>query len=251
MDSFSATLIDFDGDVSIQKEETEEWLDVEINMPIQKEDHIITGEASSAEIFIDDGSTIKVEESSEINIRELMFDEDTDDVQIEIFLKAGILLSNIVEAIHRSPSVKVYTNTAVAGVRGTEFVVDVTDPDVTNIGVFSGEVDAFSLDEEGYIIDDESVFVEKGYQTVIYKNKAPVRPIVHNKRMILHKKRVHALRVKTVERRKNIPEIIQRRKNVHRRIIIHRKTPPPPGAGHPGPGQNPPKRPIRRPPPPP
>ncbi|MBW1848494.1 MAG: FecR domain-containing protein, partial [Deltaproteobacteria bacterium] len=173
--SFSATLIDFDGNVFIHKEKSDEWLDVMINMPIQKEDNIITGEASYAEIFIDDGSTIKVEESSEINLRELVFDEYTYEVEIEIFLKAGILLSNIVEAIQRSPSVKVYTNTAVAGVRGTEFVVDASDPEETNIGVFSGEVDAFSLDEDGNVLEDEPVFIEEGYQTTVLRNNVPAR----------------------------------------------------------------------------
>jgi hypothetical protein len=263
VDSFSATLIDFEGDVSILKEETDEWLDVEINMPIQKEDNIITGEASYAEIFVDDGSTIKVEESSEINLRELTFDEDTEEVEIEIFLKAGILLSNIVEAIQRGPSVKVYTNTAVAGVRGTEFAVEVTEEDITNIGVFSGEVEAFGLDENGNALEYESVSIGEGYQTTVIRNVAPVRPFVHKKRMLLHKKPIHILRLKTAERRKQISEIIQKRRMIKRKVIMRRKRiirniqnkPKPPGtAPRPGPepaGTRPPiRRPIRRPPPP-
>ncbi|MBW2180881.1 MAG: FecR domain-containing protein [Deltaproteobacteria bacterium] len=244
--SFSATLIDFDGNVFIHKEKSDEWLDVMINMPIQKEDNIITGEASYAEIFIDDGSTIKVEESSEINLRELVFDEYTYEVEIEIFLKAGILLSNIVEAIQRSPSVKVYTNTAVAGVRGTEFVVDASDPEETNIGVFSGEVDAFSLDEDGNVLEDEPVFIEEGYQTTVLRNNVPARPF-------LHKKRMHALRIRAVQRRKDIPAIIQKRKMIKRRIImpgrrIINNKPPPPGTSQGTPTG--PRPPVRRPAPP-
>ena len=156
-----------------------------MNMPIQKEDNIITGEASYAEIFMDDGSTIKVEESSEINLKELAFDEDTEEVEITIFLKAGILLSNIVEAIQRTPSVKVYTSTAVAGVRGTEFVVDASNPDETSIGVFSGEVDAYGFDEDGNELEYESVSVETGFQTTISSNNPPARPFLHKKKMRL------------------------------------------------------------------
>jgi len=223
VESFSATLIDFDGDVSVQKKESDEWLDVMINMPIQKEDSIFTGEGSYAEIFVDDGSTIKVEESSEINVRELVFDEDTDDIEIKIFLKAGILLSNIVDAIQRSPSVKVYTNTAVAGVRGTEFAVEVTEEDITNIGVFKGEVEAFGLDEDGNTLEYESVSIGEGYQTTVERNVAPVRPFIHKRRMLLHRKRMQALRIRAIQRRKDIPAIIKKRKMIKRRRIIRRR----------------------------
>lgn len=223
VDPFSATLIDYNGDVSIQKEKSNEWLDVVINMPIQQEDNIITGEGSYAEIFVDDGSTIKVEESSEINLRELVFDEDSQEVQIEIFLKAGILFANIVEAIQQSPSVKVYTNTAVAGVRGTEFVVDASDPKETNIGVFSGEVEAFGLDDEGNVLEDEPVSIEEGYQTTVLRNNTPHDPIVHKKRMLLFKNRIKALRKNTIKRRRNISEIVQKRNMIKRRIIMNNK----------------------------
>jgi hypothetical protein len=232
VDSFSATLIDFEGDVFVQKEKKDEWLDVVINMPIQKEDNIITGEDSSAEIFIDDGSIVKVEESSEIYLKELVFDDDTDELEIEIFLKAGILLSNIVEAIHRSPSVRVYTNTAVAGVRGTEFVIDATDPNKTSIGVFSGEVDVIALDEYGNVLEEEPVYIREGFQTTILRNNPAIRPIILKEHMLLFKHRVNALRILAVQKRKNILGIIEKRRNVQRRIInlkkerIKRKRPP-------------------------
>jgi hypothetical protein len=251
VDSFSATLIDYQGDVSILKEETDEWLDVEINMPLQKNDNIITGEASYAEIFVDDGSTIKVEESSEINLRELTFNESSEELEIQIFLKAGILLSNIVESIQRSPSVKVYTNSAVAGVRGTEFAVEVTEEDITNIGVYSGEVEAFGLDEQGNTGDYEPVTIAEGYQTTVVKNDAPAKPFLHKQRMLLRKKKMDALRIRAVDRRKRIPQIIQKRRMIRRRIIMNRRNmnnqQSPTGTS---PNKRPPiRRPIRRPPP--
>lgn len=222
-DDFYATLVDYNGDVSIQKEETDEWLEVKINMPIQKDDCIITGEKSFAEIFLDDGSVVKVEESSEINLKELVFDSETDEIHLEIFMKAGILLANIVEAVQRSPSVKVYTSNAVAGVRGTEFIVDATETRATTIGVFSGEVDAFGLDDEGSILENEPVLVKKGYQTSVSPNQGPNRPIIHNNRMLVFKKHLNVLRTRAAERRDAIDEIIQKRKAIKRKIIQQKK----------------------------
>ena len=62
---FSATLVDFEGEVLIQKGGENLWLPVEKDMPLEQGDHIKTGAKGFAEILVDDGSQIRMEETHE------------------------------------------------------------------------------------------------------------------------------------------------------------------------------------------
>ena len=68
---FSATLTNFKGSVALKKPKDKVWLPVEKDVPLQKSDRLKTGAKSFAEILIDDGSLLKIEENSEIVLEEL------------------------------------------------------------------------------------------------------------------------------------------------------------------------------------
>jgi hypothetical protein len=218
-ENFSATLTDYGGEVSIQRSGEEEWLSVEKDMPLEGKDRIRTGSFSFAEILIDDGSLVTIEQNSEITLSELSADFDTKKVKSTIFLAFGRLISNIAKFMHRESRYSVHTPTLVAGVRGTEFVVETTDSETTDVGVFEGEVAVGGVDYDGNLIKESEVLVAKGNQTSVQKFKRPLPPFAHKKKMLLHKEKVLLLRKKAIERRRDLPKIVGRRLKVHKNIL--------------------------------
>ncbi|MCP4667650.1 MAG: hypothetical protein GY849_14945, partial [Deltaproteobacteria bacterium] len=242
-DSFSATLTDLGGEVSIQKPDEEIWLPVEKDMPLEESDRIKTGAGSFVEILIDDGSLLRVEENSEIVLTGLSADFETKWMQAAIFLRIGRLLSNITQFVDSRSRFHVRTPTTVTGVRGTEFIVETTDAQETEVGVFDGQVFVGGIGEQGNLIEGSEVPVTKGNQTIVRKSKRPRRPFALRGRMLLHKKRMVLHRKRALDRRRNIHRIRGRRLRIHKRTLerwkgirmIHRRqrprpgSPPPPG----------------------
>ena len=74
---FDCVLVDFQGDVSLQKQGEEIWLPVEKDIPLEQGDRIKTGSDAYVEILIDDGSSLRLEENAEITLEELSADSVT------------------------------------------------------------------------------------------------------------------------------------------------------------------------------
>ncbi|MDY7037964.1 MAG: FecR family protein [Thermodesulfobacteriota bacterium] len=217
-DAFNATLTDFDGEVSIQKPEEEIWLPVEKNIPLEKKDRLKTGAGSYAEILIDDGSLLTVGENSEVILSEISADFDRKRIEASLFLRIGRLFSNIARFVHPRSRFSVRTPTAVAGVRGTEFIVEITDAEETDVGVFDGKVGVGGIDSHGELIKGSEVLLTKKRQTTVKKHRRPFPPFLLKKRMLLHEKRLKVLRKKAIERRRDLPKIVKQRLKALERV---------------------------------
>jgi len=216
---FSATLVDFEGDVSLQKQGEEIWLPVEKDIPLEQGDRIKTGSDAYVEILIDDGSSLRMEENGEITLEQLSADSVTKKIASEVSLWFGRLLSNIAKFTNKGSRFDVQTPTLVAGVRGTEFIVETTDSKQTDVGVFDGEVAVGGLDKDGRLIKESELLVRKGNQTSVLKNKRPKSPFALKERMLSHKKRLDTLRKKTTERRRDLKNIIRKRGKAREKIL--------------------------------
>jgi len=216
---FSATITALSGEVMIQKAGEEIWLPLEINTPLESSDRIRTGSGAYAEIMVDDGSLMKIEENTEIYLKELSVDSHTKKIKSNIFLRIGTLLSNIAKFIHPGSSFTIFTSTMVAGVRGTEFVVETTDSEKTDVGVFSGELEVGSADPSGNMIKGTQVILKKGFQSTVYKSRKPLRPFAIKGRMLAFKSKIKNLRKRAIENRRKLPEIIKRRLKEKDRIF--------------------------------
>lgn len=229
-ESFSATLTDFTGMVSIIKAGDTEAFAVALHIPVAEGDTIITQAASSAEILIDDGSLISIAEKTEIKLNELTADNQKKMIQSSIFLKIGRLFANISRFTHRESRFSVKTPTAVAGVRGTDFIVETEDTLQTQVGVFDGEVTVEGLDETGSVMDDSRVLLTSGNQTRVRRFMRPVGAFAFGKQMLRHKHKMFLLRQKAKERRKEIRRLMQLRIKKHRerlhQLKKHRPKPP-------------------------
>lgn len=217
-DNFSATLVEYWGEVLIQKPGEELWLPVDTDIPIEQGDRIKTGNNAYVEILVDDGSLLQLEENSAITLTELSVDHKTKRIASRMFLWFGRLLSNIKKFTHKRSRFEVYTPTAVVGVRGTEFVVEAVDSDQTEVGVFDGEVSVGSVDKDGKLITQYEVRVTKDRQTSVRRNRRPSSPLRMRGRMLARKEGMGRLRNKAADRRRNLQGTIEKRSKAKERI---------------------------------
>jgi len=216
---FSATLIDFDGQVLIQKGGENLWLPVEKDMPLEQGDHLKTGAKSFAEILVDDGSQIKLEENSEITLSELSADSQNKSITASVYLWFGRMLSNISRFAHSRSRFEVQTPTIVAGVRGTDFAVEVVDTKQTDVGVFDGEVVVAGLDRQKRPIRESEIVLGKGYQSSVFRNKPPAAPVQLRERMLSFTPQFEVLKNKGTDRARDLPRIMEKRNVVHQETL--------------------------------
>jgi hypothetical protein len=220
-DEYCATLSDLAGEVQIQKAGENDWLPVEKGMPLEQKDRLKTGSDAYAEILYDDGSIVKMEANSELTLEEVSADSRSKKIASKISLWFGRLLLNIVSFTHSQSRFSVKTPTVVAGVRGTEFVVESLTEEQSDIGVVNGQVSVESVDAQGKSIEGSMVMVQPGFQTTAFKLKKPIIPIPLKEQMLNNVAKIEILRKKALDTRQNLPKIIENRIKT-REIIIEK-----------------------------
>jgi hypothetical protein len=114
------------GDVQIQRAGAK--VPAKVGMGIQASDVVLTGADGSAGVTFTDNSLVSVGPNSVFSIEKYSFDTTTHAGEFEGSLKKGKLAAVSGKMVKQSPeSMKIRTPSAVMGVRGTEFVVQVDD----------------------------------------------------------------------------------------------------------------------------
>lgn len=133
-----------------------------VYMPLYVSDIIQTMRNSSLELIFDNGVSFRVEESCNIEIRKIntqLFDKKgLSEIEMEINITSGKFLvdTKTVKDKYKLQSMKVFSPTVTAAVRGTVFCVVVDDKQDTTIAVFEGKVESNN--------DKEKVLVEANNQ---------------------------------------------------------------------------------------
>jgi len=114
------------GDVQIQRGATKQ--PAKVGMAIQASDVVLTGTDGAAGITFTDNSLVSVGPNSIFAIDRYSFDTTTHAGEFEGSLKKGKLAAVSGKMVKQSPeAMKIRTPSAVMGVRGTEFVVQVDE----------------------------------------------------------------------------------------------------------------------------
>jgi len=114
------------GDVQVQRGSAR--IAAKVGMGIQASDVVLTGKDGAAGITFTDNSLVSVGPNSVFAIDKYAFDTTTHAGEFEGSLKQGKLAAVSGKMVKQSPeSMKIRTPSAVMGVRGTEFVVQVDD----------------------------------------------------------------------------------------------------------------------------
>jgi hypothetical protein len=114
---------------SVQIQRAGSRIDAHVGTAVRTSDVIVTGADSSAGITFTDNSLVSVGPNSVFAIDKYRFDTTTYAGEFEGNLKQGKLAAVSGKMVKQSPeSMKIRTPSAVMGVRGTEFVVQVDEP---------------------------------------------------------------------------------------------------------------------------
>ena len=119
------------GEVKVAKgaafiERGAERLPVRAGMPVQEADKLVTGADGTVGVTLSDNSLLSVGPNSTLAIDRYVFDSTTHAGQFDSTLSKGTLAVISGKMVKQSPeSMRVRTPSAIMGVRGTEFVVQV------------------------------------------------------------------------------------------------------------------------------
>ena len=115
------------GDVYVERAGTR--MPAAIGTAVRPSDVIVTGRDGSAGITFTDNSLVSVGPNSVFAIDKYRFDTTTYAGEFEGNLKQGKLAAVSGKMVKQSPeSMKIRTPSAIMGVRGTEFIVQVDEP---------------------------------------------------------------------------------------------------------------------------
>jgi hypothetical protein len=125
------------GDVGLLSQGADTWIAPQPGLPLEPGDHIRTGEDGRAEIAFSDKALWALEPQTEV------VTEHTDTHRGRIDLNAGVLIGKVdsEQAAGSAQRWEFYTPAAVIAIRGTEFVLDVSQKEGTRLGVFEGTVE--------------------------------------------------------------------------------------------------------------
>lgn len=140
-----AKITKLSGDVSIKRSGGEKTFKAINNMRISGGDTIITGDNSKVSLLMSNNSKIIIDEKSIINISSIKKEIDKGKIS-QIDLKAGSIYNSVKEKLQDNDKYEVYTPNAVAGIRGTQFLVSFNhEKNLTIVSVDEGIVDMFRL----------------------------------------------------------------------------------------------------------
>jgi len=130
---------------------------------------IQTGQDATALLTFFDGSTLKLEPGTDIEIQQLEFN---DEQSVTIVLKQliGRTWSHVVKMADKGSHYEIITPSAVALVRGTQFVIDVDEEGNTREQTTEGLVSVIAQGEE--------VSVPVGYITMVETGTIPSEPTI-------------------------------------------------------------------------
>ncbi|MFA6451020.1 MAG: FecR family protein [bacterium] len=130
------------GSVHVKHNGESAWGAYELNSTLQVGDSIKTGPNSKARIVLEDGASILIGPLSLFTISNVTVNDENGERKTSFALDSGKARSNVNKMKTTDSTFEVTTPTAVAAVRGTDFLVEIDsetqDSDVT---VFDGEVE--------------------------------------------------------------------------------------------------------------
>lgn len=146
----------------------------EVGLAVQLGDELHTGSDGQLRVVFRDDSVIDLGESSSLVVDEQVFDPASSRYSSLMRLVAGRARA-LVSHYYGTPGAayQVQTPTAVAGVRGTSFLVSYyPDSEATEVIGIRGRVEVRSLDERA----GDSVYITAQEATTVWRGEAPTAP---------------------------------------------------------------------------
>jgi len=163
-------ILELSGDIDITSMKTGKRIIPEEGTVIDGNDKIRTGRKSFVSIVLNDGSKLFIREISVLYVQDIKLKLTDQPTRIQIITGK---LRVIAAKTMKGNSVVVYTPTAIAGVRGTDFGIIATQLE-TRVVIFQGKVEVANKDKnilKSYILKDRE-------ETKITYQQPPEAPVV-------------------------------------------------------------------------
>lgn len=168
--SVRATLMDVAGDVQVQREEGAKWRDARDGTRLSDGYTVKTGDDGKAVITWGLGNVVKVYPLTSIAVDELEADAATGDAASDLSLGHGRVMAQVGKLASRNSHFNIKTPTAVAGVRGTSFDLDMPEgSDELSVSVLEGSV---SLEAGGV-----EIMLGAGFESIVVMGEIPGAPM--------------------------------------------------------------------------
>jgi len=148
-----------EGEVSVMKAGTDNWVEAQVGMSLEPGDMIKTGDDSNAEITFFDGSTIELQAGTEIEVVALDFAADTGSTDIRLKQSIGNTIFRVTKIVDPASRYEVETPTGVASVRGSAMEVYVTEDGTTLVTNLEGDIWAAAQGVELQIPEGERCII--------------------------------------------------------------------------------------------
>ncbi|MBI4386597.1 MAG: FecR domain-containing protein [Elusimicrobia bacterium] len=214
-----ARLTGLDGEVTVFYHDQEGGgVPAEKDMPLEAGDRLRVGEGSRAEVTIDGESLLSLGAGSDFRVRAL----ESDNWNLSFL--AGSLIARIKSIASSGGSVRIWTPTAVASVRGTELGIEIDEEGASHVGVFeegqvavSGVVDAEAL-ERGQVV------LSPNEETSIFKDRPEPQAARPLGRFLAHRARARAMRPRLEILRRHWRRLAtEKRREIRRRTFERRR----------------------------
>ncbi len=152
------------GNVWVKRSGTESWHLATVETTLRPGDSIKTGADSGAEITFFEGSTIQLEQDTEIAVAEIGISA-AGSTNIRLLQKLGKTISRVKKLADTSSNYEVETPAAIAAVRGSTMVVSVDSAGKTIVANEHGDIRV--------IVDGKEYLVHEGMQRSIEPGQKP------------------------------------------------------------------------------
>lgn len=128
-------------------------------------DTIRVGETATAQLRLNDGSTVDLYSGTTLTLSELLTNAD-DDYRVQLSLLSGKVLSRVVRLLKPGDTFEIKTPSSTASVRGTVFTVETQGTDTTHVAVTEGVVRVQLADAPDAFVD-----VPPGFQVTAVRSQ--------------------------------------------------------------------------------
>ncbi len=210
-EKFVGCIYKFLGNVEVFCPEKKTWEKVKKYIPIKEGNKIKTGKNAYCDIVMQDGSTIRLSENTEIDITTLKLTTNKEQ-NYKFRVNFGKILGLMGKLKSKESSISINTPTAVMAIRGTDFSV-ITSSESTNIGLFEGELNIKTETEEEVVLKpDMEALIEKDKKTTVQDRLSKVME-KEKERWQKVKKYVEEIRKKIQERENYLQERLKIQKS--------------------------------------
>lgn len=171
------------GDVQIENSKTKKSSKAQVNSEVCSGDGITAGKDSRAKVEMVDGNEINISPDTKIILESYEFNPEQQKKKVTLNVMFGKVRANVKQKYDEPDSsgtaqntFQVKTKTAVAGVRGTDFLTSYSpQTQKSEVVTFSGKVDVGQPGPNGQMMNPVSVGA--GQKTLAAPNQAPSAPV--------------------------------------------------------------------------